>query len=214
MTDMYYKVVDNFKEAYAEMMGHEKETQLSRKVEQAASYRRAKRSEREGEDGEEDDSYDGPNAIMVVKEPQNAWESMKARLSESPLIQEILKSTRKATKAAGETPLGKRATQINTDIKDRIADVREAWETSQNPLVYTVSGIVDNLTGETEEGLAITEIRRFDPQFNKEDWAAEVLETLVPTVLRAHLQGDSKALKPFLKVHRWKCKSVFQMNSF
>ena len=110
--------------------------------------------------------------------------------------------------------MGKRATQINTDIKDRIADVREAWETSQNPLVYTVSGIVDNLTGETEEGLAITEIRRFDPQFNKEDWAAEVLETLVPTVLRAHLQGDSKALKPFLKVHRWKCKSVFQMNSF
>ena len=195
--------MDNVKEAYAEMVGDGKETQLSRKVEQAASYRRAKKKKEDGdgeENEEEDEEYDGPNAIVVVKEPQNAWESMKARLSESPLIQEILKNTRKATKAAGETPIGQTASKINTGIKDKLDEAREVWETSQNPLVYTMSGIVDNLTGETEEGLAIAEIRRLDPRFNKEDWAAEVLTTLVPTVLNAHLQGDSKALKPFLKV--------------
>ena len=59
--------------------------------------------------------------------------------------------------------------------------------------------MIENLTGETEEGIATAEIKRLDPRFNKEDWSEEVLRSLVPTVLRAHIQGDSKALKPWLK---------------
>lgn len=65
--------------------------------------------------------------------------------------------------------------------------------------MYTVSGVIEGLTGETEEGIATADIKRLDPKFNKEDWSEEVLRTLVPTVLKAHIQGDSKALKPWLK---------------
>ena len=206
LTDAYYNFKDQVIDAWKEMTGEERETMLSRKVEQATSYRKPKKKKL-NEDGEEIDddeeeeevAYDGPSALVHVKEPQNAWESMKQRLSESPLIQEILKNSKKIGKAAGETPIGQQAHKINETVKGGIEDAKEFWETSQNPIIYTLSGIVENVTGETEEGIATAEIRRLDPKFNKEDWAEEVLKTLVPSVIGAHLEGKTKVLEPFCK---------------
>jgi import inner membrane translocase subunit TIM44 len=76
--------------------------------------------------------------------------------------------------------------------------VREFWETSQNPIVHTLSGVWENLTGDTDEGITIAEIRKKDPKFVKEEWTEEVRKTLVPTVLKAHLTGDTEALRPWL----------------
>jgi hypothetical protein len=73
-------------------------------------------------------------------------------------------------------------------LKDKLNDAREIWETSQNPLVTMVAGVWENLTGETEEGVTIAEIRKKDPKFVKEEWAAEVQRMLAPTVIKAHLQ--------------------------
>ena len=201
LTDAYYNFVDNLKQAYAEMTGEEKETQLSRKVEQATSYRKPK-VKKEGEDAAEEvdeEIYSGPNAIVHVKQPKNAWESMKARLSDSPLIQEILKNSRKFQKVAGETPIGQQAQRINESVQEKLNKAKEFWETSQNPLVYTVSGVFENLTGETEEGIAVAAIKKLDPNFNKEDWSEEILKTVVPSVLKAHIEGNSTALKQWLK---------------
>ena len=207
LTDAYYNFKDQVSEAWKEMVGEDRETMLSRKVEQAATYRKPKKKKvnEDGEEVDDEDSkedevpYDGPSAIVHVKEPQNAWESMKQRLSESPLIQEILKNSRKIGKAAGETPIGQQAHKINENVKGRIEDAKEFWETSQNPIIYTLSGIVENVTGETEEGIATAEIRRLDPKFNKEDWAEEVLKTMVPSVIGAHLEGNIKALEPYTR---------------
>ena len=54
------------------------------------------------------------------------------------------------------------------------------------------------MTGETEEGIAIGEIRKLDPNFSKEEWAEEVKTNLVPKVIKAHLQGNTSVLKPLL----------------
>lgn len=34
-----------------------------------------------------------------------------------------------------DTELGRQASKLRTGLKDRVEDVREVWETSQNPLV-------------------------------------------------------------------------------
>jgi hypothetical protein len=52
-------------------------------------------------------------------------------------------------------------------VQDKVGAVREIWETSQNPLVYTMSGVWDAVTGDTEEGIAIREFRKLDPGFMK-----------------------------------------------
>ena len=77
--------------------------------------------------------------------------------------------------------------------------------------------MVDSLTGETEEGMAVREIKKLgkrnsryftlrivthdhssDPNFIKEEWAEEVRTKVAPVVIKAHLAGDLKALKPWL----------------
>lgn len=155
----------------------EQETMLKKKFQQADSFRPGNTKEKvsdelnneAGGSAEEnaDEKSKGPSAIVVVQEGKSAWEQMKERLQDSPFIRDILKGTKKVGAAAAETDLGKKAQNIGQNVKDKVADAREFWETSQNPLVYTLSGIWDNLTGPTEEGLATAAFRRLDPAWSK-----------------------------------------------
>jgi hypothetical protein len=110
--DAYDIVTDNVREAYKEMTGASKDN-LTRRVEQAESYRRAKKDE--GDEDEDDEDADkeekeaGPSALVHVKDPKSAWEAMKERLQDSPLIREILKNSRQMGKQAADTDLGKKA---------------------------------------------------------------------------------------------------------
>jgi len=148
---VYDQVTENTKLAYLEMIGQDaKDSLLKRKVEQAESFRAATNK---GED-DEDDMADkpsttavGPSSIVVVKEPKSAWDSMKDRLQDSPFIQEIIRNSRKFSRTAAETPIGKKASEVSQSVKDKIEDMKEFWETSQNPLVYTLSGVWDTMTG-------------------------------------------------------------------
>ena len=123
---------------------------------------------------------------------------MKERLKDSPFIREILKNTSKIGQAAANTDIGKKAQDIGKSFNDKLSDAREFWETSQNPIVYSISGIWENMTGETEEGIAIGEIRKLDSNFIKEEWAEEVKNNLVPKIIKAHLRGTTSVLKPHL----------------
>merc|ERR1712070_640987 len=110
----------------------------------------------------------------------------------------ILKNSRRMGQQAAATDVGKAAADMGRSVNEKVEDAREFWETSQNPLVYTISGVWDSLTGETEEGITIAEIRKLDPKFSKEEWAAEVKEHLAPKIIKAHLEGNTKELKPWL----------------
>ena len=128
-------VVDNIRQAWNEMTGKNKETVLKKTVFQAQVYKPPKN---EDGDEEEPEKYDGPTTLVHVKEPLSAWENMKNRLKDSPLIQNILKNSAKVTKVVADTSVGKKATEINQSIKDKIEDAREIWETSQNPIIYSI----------------------------------------------------------------------------
>jgi hypothetical protein len=171
LVDASQVVVENVRLAYQEMMGETKESSLRKTLKQADSYKAPNQRTEENKDengdneGAEEKVDHGPSAIVVVKEGKSAWESMKERLQDSPIIRELLKNAKKAGSVAGETNLGKSATNLGRNVKDKISDAREFWETSQNPLVYTLSGIWENVTGETEEGLATAAFRKLD-----QDW--------------------------------------------
>ncbi len=160
-------VRDNFQQAWNEMTGKAKQSSLSRPLVQAPTFRQPKEKSELDVENEDISDYSGPTSIVIVKDPVSAWEQMKTRLQDSPFIREILKGTKRVGSAAAGTDLGKQAEKVGQSVKDKIEDAKEFWETSQNPLVYTLSGVWDNLTGETEEGLAIAEFRRLDPSFIK-----------------------------------------------
>jgi import inner membrane translocase subunit TIM44 len=194
--------VENVKLAYAEMTSDDKESLLERKLHTADSFRTPKPKKEDGEENEEEEEEvvkdAGPNAIVVVKEGKSPWEQMKERLQDSPFIRDILKRTKVVGQVAAQTDLGKQAQNIGTSVKDKVEDLRNFWETSQNPIVYTLSGVWDNMTGETEEAMTIAEIRKLDSKFIPEEWSEEVREKLAPLIIKAHLRGDTAALKPWL----------------
>lgn len=190
--------MSNVKEAYSELKGgSKKKTGLRAKVQQAESFRRGDEvAEGEGEEKEEKEK--GPSAIVHVKEPDSEWEKMKQRLADSPLIREILKGSKKAYTAAADTDIGQKVEDAGERVKEKIEDAKEFWETSQNPVVYALSGVWDNMTGETEEGICVTEILKLDPGFEKEEWSEEVRVNVVPDIIKAHLTGDTDFLAEHL----------------
>jgi len=204
-------VVEEAKLAWDELQNPKKASALERRVQQAGSFKKTSAKDnlqRDDDDEDEDDEEasrkkkeaekpKGPSAMVHVKEPTSQWDAMKARLADSPVIREIFKRSKGAYKQAAATDAGAAAAAAADRVKDKISDAREFWETSQNPLIYTLSGVWDNVTGETEEGMCTKELLKLDPAFNKEEWMEEVRTQLAPQTITAHMEGNLK----FLKMH-------------
>lgn len=112
--------VTGVKDTWTEMLQGQKESQVRKAVPHAQVYQTKKRQV--DEDGEEipEVVYDGPTAIMVGKTQKSTWEQMSERLENSPLIREMLKNSRKFTKQAASTDVGKQAQKIGEGVKDKI----------------------------------------------------------------------------------------------
>jgi len=59
-----------------------------------------------------------------------------------------------------------KARDFRDDVADNLSDIKEFYGTTQHPLVGGIRDGVDSLTGETETGWAIGQIRRIDPAFD------------------------------------------------
>ena len=158
-------IKENVLQGWQDMIGSNKSSMLEKKFEQSQSFKRSKKAVNDDDEVEEQE-YTGPSAIVVVKQAKSYWEQMAARL-DAPIIREILKGAKIYGQAAADTSVGKQAQKVSQNVKDKIEDAREFWETSQNPIVHTLSGVWENMTGDTEEGLIIAEIRKRDPDFIK-----------------------------------------------
>lgn len=182
-------IIGSMKDSYLELLGMKKQSFLRRRVDQAVSTRTAEYGDHVPSD------YDGPTEIIMVKDQGSQWDQMKARLQNSPIIQQILKGTNVVAKAVGDTSIGKVVKDGSQVVKDKVEDIREIWETSQNPMIYALSNAWESVTGETEEAMAIKQIQRLDPLFVKEDWLEEARRTISPQLIKAHLLGDIRQFK-------------------
>jgi import inner membrane translocase subunit TIM44 len=150
---------------------------------------------RGGAEGDEEaaNKYQGTTAIMVIDESENlnTFERIQKRLSEAPIIQDILGAAEQIYEKSG-------ARNAKEKIDHVREDAREAWETSQNPWVYRVSSVYDTLTAESETARTERELRELDPTFNLEEWKRDCVEYTLPKVMEMFLEGRVKDLKPYL----------------
>jgi import inner membrane translocase subunit TIM44 len=75
-------------------------------------------------------------------------------------------------------------------------DVREKWETSDNPIVHKIQDMNERIFEETGSASTYKEIRRRDPSFSLPDFVSEIQEAIRP-VLNAYSKGDAKTLKKY-----------------
>eukprot|EP01083_Nonionella_stella_P152176 487429_1 len=144
-------------------------------------------------DNEAADNYEGTTAIMLFDEEENlgTFDKMQRRLSEAPIIQNIIAGSEQLYQKSG-------AKEAREKLDDVAEDAREAWETSQNPWVYRASSVYDTFTAESEFALAEKELRVLDPEFNLEDWKEGLVEVTLPRIMQLFLEGKIKDLKPSL----------------
>lgn len=137
-----------------------------------------------------DRPYTGPVDIMVIDPSENltAWERMQKRLTNAPIIQDMLERSEQLYEQSGARKVKERMDEIKEDA-------REAWETSQNPWVYRVSSVYDTLTAETAESVAVKELRELDPEFTLDDWRRDVVEHTLPQIMQWFLEGRINQLK-------------------
>ncbi|CAK9311281.1 unnamed protein product [Citrullus colocynthis] len=97
-------------------------------------------------------------------------------------------------------PIFKRFTDYSEPIKSKgeeiAEDIRERWETSDNPIVQKIQDINENVFQESDAATSFKEIRRRDPYFSLPDFVAEVQEAIKP-VLTSYMKGDSETLKKY-----------------
>lgn len=122
-------------------------------------------------------------AVVHVEEQRGAWEQFGDTLRDTPILKGLFGFGAKL----GETEAAKRARNV-------AEDAREAWETSQNPWVYSAYSAWESVFAETEMGETIRELRKLDPSFTFENMLVELEEEIVPDVLKAYLRGDVATL--------------------
>ncbi|XWS76256.1 hypothetical protein CRYUN_Cryun01aG0159700 [Craigia yunnanensis] len=87
--------------------------------------------------------------------------------------------------------------EIITWLNWQIAgDMRERWETSDNPVVHKIQDMNESIFQETDAAASYKEIRRRDPSFSLTEFVTEVQEAVRP-VLNAYIKGDVETLKKY-----------------
>ncbi|XP_048136556.1 mitochondrial import inner membrane translocase subunit TIM44-1-like isoform X5 [Rhodamnia argentea] len=124
--------------------------------------------------------------VKVVDLAKKGYDIVKDELSGSP-------SKRKHMDHAPTTSTVERSTRTDIVFAE---DIKERWETSDNPVVHKIQDINETLFQETDAAASIKEIRRRDPSFSLPEFVAEVQEVVKP-VLNAYIKGDVEILKKY-----------------
>ncbi|KAK4273042.1 hypothetical protein QN277_021513 [Acacia crassicarpa] len=97
-------------------------------------------------------------------------------------------------------PLSKRFVQYSDPVKSKgheiVEDLRERYETSDNPIIHKIQDINDSMFQESDAALSYKEIRQRDPYFSLPEFVGEVQEAIKP-VLNAYVKGDVELLKKY-----------------
>jgi chemotaxis protein histidine kinase CheA len=136
----------------------------------------------------------GGGAIILRGDIETAWQRVGERLRKAPLIDDILGASEYAGRQFEETDVGKSTRRVRERVSNIREDALEVWETSQNPWVYRFASAYDGLTGETEQGQAIKELRRLDPAWDLLEWLEEVQDEIAPALLKGYLEGDNEII--------------------
>ncbi|PSR89805.1 Mitochondrial import inner membrane translocase subunit TIM44-2 like [Actinidia chinensis var. chinensis] len=122
--------------------------------------------------------------IAVVPTKQSKWskkfEAFKEKLQGHPIFKRV---------SGLSEPVVVKSQEIAEDIRDR-------WETTDNPVVHKIQDLSESVFGETATALSFKEIRRRDPSFSLPEFVAEVQDVVKP-VLDAYFKGEAEVLKKY-----------------
>eukprot|EP00494_Astrolonche_serrata_P028180 UN28445 len=89
-----------------------------------------------------------------------------------------------------KSPIIKSTRNKINKIKTVKDDIYEKWDTTQDPIIWQIRSQVDEITNETESGIAIRMIQKDIPEFWPENFMEEAQHGIVQPFVEKYLQGD------------------------
>lgn len=122
--------------------------------------------------------------IVIVQSKQSPlskkWEAFKEKIRRHPTFKRV---------SGYSEPVVTKSHEIAEDMRER-------WETSDNPIVHKIQDLNESIFQETDAAVSVKEIRQRDPSFSLPEFVAEVQEATRP-VLNAYMKGDVETLKKY-----------------
>jgi len=149
------------------------------------------------EDQFSDEKYD-PNqqtGLAVKEDEKSAFSQHAENIASKVKGTEAYSKFTKVRSAAKKTAVGQKVSEAKVKLQDKMEDAREEWDTTQNPLIWKIRDVSDQMFSETEAGIAQTKIREQFPDFNLFEFLQFSHETLFPNMVTAYLAGDEKYIR-------------------
>ncbi|KAK4281289.1 hypothetical protein QN277_012805 [Acacia crassicarpa] len=122
--------------------------------------------------------------LVVVPSKQSWWgkklDELKEKVKGLPISKQFIKYS----------------DPVKTKGQEIAEDLRERYETSDNPIIHKIQDMNDSMFQETDAAISYKEIRQRDPDFSLPEFVGEVQEAIKP-VLNAYIKGDVETLKKY-----------------
>jgi len=92
------------------------------------------------------------------------------------------------------TKMFKRLSTTTSSFSERVAEYQEAWDTTQNPIIWKVRDLQDKITMESDFAHCVKAIRQTWPDFWPEDFLEEFENNIAPITIKKYLEGDAEWL--------------------
>ena len=147
--------------------------------------------QKEKENPSMNQEYKGPKDVMNVVQPLSNWEKVKGAFKGTA----VEKNVEKVHESLKTTRVYKQGQKVGDVVTDKIEDVREVYETSQAPIMWHVRDIGDNITADSDEAIAMGELKKMDPNFTVPGFLEEMENYMIPEVVSAYLKADVEVLR-------------------
>jgi len=139
--------------------------------------------------------------LMHVGDNETVWDQRLTAIKDRLRRTWPATSWRKLRRTASmsDNAVLQQARDIKDDMADNVQDIKEFYGTTQHPVISRLRDGVDNVTGETETGWAIGQIRRVDPAFEIQLFLEDMEEYMIPLVIEAYLKGDMVVLSTVME---------------
>eukprot|EP00462_Mataza_sp_D1_P025818 CAMPEP_0175148708 /NCGR_PEP_ID=MMETSP0087-20121206/16791_1 /TAXON_ID=136419 /ORGANISM="Unknown Unknown, Strain D1" /LENGTH=439 /DNA_ID=CAMNT_0016434225 /DNA_START=174 /DNA_END=1493 /DNA_ORIENTATION=- len=131
--------------------------------------------------------------LVAIEDPdQTVWDKrLEALTDKIKSSSPFLKARKKVREVQNsDNVVISKARDLKYDIEDTIEDTRDAYETSQHPLVWKARDVSDSMFGETETGWALGELQKIDAGFDTNLFLEDMEEYMIPAVTEAFLAGN------------------------
>jgi len=156
----------------------------------AYSRREAAKHQRVEEEDDPNIEYSKSKDIIATQRKKDSWEKVKEKVAETTAFKKVQEATDVIQKTEGYKTYAKARDRVS----DKIEDARDAYETSQNPIVWHLREVGDTLTEESDAGRAFGKIIEIYPEFTIPDFLKEMEYYMIPSVITAYRRGDMSTL--------------------